>query len=82
MEIKVREVKFDEPKSVQEIERELVEQHEQSLQQQDDPQIMMNETPKEVELREEDVLSYIGKRYNKQINSFDELMSERNSSEV
>lgn len=33
------------------------------------------------ELREEDVLSYIGKRYNKQINSFDELMAERGQAE-
>lgn len=81
MEFKVREVKLDEPKSVQEIERELIEKHEQSLdQQQQEPQIIMD-IPQEVELREEDVLSYIGKRYNKQINSFDELMSERNNSE-
>jgi len=80
MEFKVREVKLDEPKSVQEIERELLEKHEQSLDQQQEPQIIMD-MPQEVELREEDVLSYIGKRYNKQINSFDELMSERNSSE-
>jgi len=33
------------------------------------------------ELSEEKVLSYIGKRYNKQINSFDELMAERQESE-
>ena len=33
------------------------------------------------ELSEEDVLSYIGKRYGKEINSFDELVSERESSE-
>jgi hypothetical protein len=33
------------------------------------------------ELKEEDVLSYIGKRYNKQINSFDELMAERSQAE-
>lgn len=33
------------------------------------------------ELTEEQVLSYIGKRYNKQINSFDELVSERQESE-
>lgn len=32
-------------------------------------------------LKEEDVLSYIGKRYNKQINSFDELMAERGQAE-
>tara|TARA_R100000697_G_scaffold108756_1_gene124190 strand:- start:466 stop:1605 length:1140 start_codon:yes stop_codon:yes gene_type:complete len=33
------------------------------------------------ELSEEDVLSYIRKRYGKEINSFDELVSERESSE-
>ena len=33
------------------------------------------------ELSEEDVLSYIGKRYGKEISSFDELVSERESSE-
>lgn len=33
------------------------------------------------ELTEEQVLSYIGKRYNKQINSFDELVSERQEGE-
>ena len=33
------------------------------------------------ELSEEDVLSYIGKRYGREINSFDELVSERESSE-
>lgn len=39
--------------------------------------------PEQVEddLSEEKVLSFIGKRYNKQINSFDELMSERKESE-
>jgi hypothetical protein len=36
----------------------------------------------EEELSEEKVLSYIGKRYNKQINSFDELMAERQESEA
>ena len=35
----------------------------------------------EDELSEEKVLSYIGKRYNKQINSFDDLMAERKESE-
>jgi hypothetical protein len=37
--------------------------------------------PQESDLKEEDVLSYIGKRYNKQINSFDELMAERGQAE-
>jgi hypothetical protein len=35
----------------------------------------------EVELDEQKVLSFIGKRYNKQISSFDELMAERKESE-
>jgi len=39
------------------------------------------EAKAEDDLTEEKVLSYIGKRYNKQINSFDELISERESAE-
>lgn len=35
-----------------------------------------------VELQEEDVLSYISKRYNKQINSFDELVAERSDEQL
>jgi hypothetical protein len=37
--------------------------------------------PQEEDLSEEKVLSYIGKRYNRQINSFDELMEQRQSNE-
>jgi hypothetical protein len=72
-----------EKKSVQEVEQELIERHEQEVfgsQDQGNVQDIV-QSQQEFELREEDVLSYIGKRYNKQINSFDELMSERNSSE-
>jgi hypothetical protein len=72
-----------EQKSVQEVEQELIERHEQEVfgsQNQGNVQDIV-QSQQEFELREEDVLSYIGKRYNKQINSFDELMSERNSSE-
>jgi hypothetical protein len=72
-----------EQKSVQEVEQELIERHEQEVfgsQDQGNVQDIV-QSQQEFELREEDVLSYIGKRYNKQINSFDELMSERNSSE-
>lgn len=82
----VKLVETGEPKSVQEVERELLEQHEQQLQvqdegfQQQDSEPVIENTP-ELELREEDVLSYIGKRYNKQINSFDELLSERSAAE-
>lgn len=38
--------------------------------------------PQEVELKEEDVLSYIKKRYNKEINSFDELVAEREQEDL
>ena len=43
-------------------------------------EIPVIETP--VELNEEQVLSYIGKRYNKQINSLDELTAERQEAEA
>ena len=76
----VKLVETGEQKSVQEVEKELLEKHEQQFQ--DAPQgIQQPEPQQEIDLREEDVLSYIGKRYNKQINSFDELMSERKSAE-
>jgi hypothetical protein len=90
MEIKVRALDGTEQKSTQEIEKELLEKHEREQQaaaaanqdlppggegdgggQDDEPE----------ELTEEKVLSYIGKRYNKQISSFDELMAERKESE-
>ena len=75
-------------KSVQDTERLLIEkqQAEQAAAEQARAeqaiaeQAAAEEEP--AELKEEDVLSYIGKRYNKQINSFDELMSERNNEEL
>ncbi len=102
MEIKVKAVESPDSKSVQEVEKELLEKHEESLQ---DGEGEANDTGVEEsaegatptpeqeeiqpkgeaqeasELSEEDVLSYIGKRYGKEISSFDELMSERESSE-
>ena len=71
-------------KSVQEVEQELLEKHEQEVYGTEmEPQVQeySSEPQQEIDLREEDVLSYIGKRYNKQISSFDELMAERNSSD-
>jgi hypothetical protein len=85
--LKVRSLDVIEPKSVQEVETELLEKHEQSLSnEQEDLQIpenVVHDTVQnsDLELKEEDVLSYIGKRYNKQINSFDELMAERKENE-
>ncbi len=86
MEIKVRALDSAEPKGVQEVEKELLEKHEQEInaEQVTEPTVTEEaniEQPQVVELKEEDVLSYIGKRYNKQINSFDELMSERSQAE-
>ena len=85
MEFKVRALDT-EPKSVQEIEKVLLEKHEQEMNNETPENVV--EQPQEVipqeqsvDLKEEDVLSYIGKRYNKQINSFDELMAERKESE-
>jgi rubrerythrin len=90
MEIKVRALDAAEEKSVQQVEEELLKKHEQEISGQVEPEIKVNTAalePKETtvepeeELSEEKVLSYIGKRYNKQINSFDDLMAERQESE-
>ena len=91
MEIKVRSLDVIEPKSVQEVEKELLEKHEKELngEIENEPVIdtasidngVQDTPPQEEELSEEKVLSYIGKRYNKQINSFDELMDQRQSNE-
>lgn len=87
MEIKVRALDVVEEKSVQQVEEELLKKHEEEISgvaeeatQVEEPQTEA-EPEAETELSEEQVLSYIGKRYNKQINSFDELVSEREESE-
>jgi hypothetical protein len=99
MEIKVKEVGFTDSKSVQEIERELHEQHERQLNGEEEittePVINTGDmaidndsigtqerVDSEDELSEEKVLSYLGKRYGKEINSFDDLVQERAESEV
>ena len=87
MEIKVRSLDFVEPKSVQEVENELIEKHEQSLESNvdnfssGDGNYTEEPEPAEFNFKDEDVLSYIGKRYNKQINSLDDLVAERKESE-
>ena len=80
MEMKVRSLDIIEPKSVQEVEKQLLEQHEQSLNQEVEVEPVAQATTT-TELKDEDVLSYIGKRYNKQINSLDDLVAERESAE-
>lgn len=109
MELKVRAVDAVEEKSVQEVEQELLDKHEEKLNEtsettEETPQIKMdfaeesvvNDTPKAeeekiedkpesveepAELSEQDVLSYIGKRYGREINSLDELNAAREEAE-
>jgi hypothetical protein len=98
MELKVRAVDAVEEKSVQEVENELLQKHEEKFSEpsessEETSKVEINTTEESVventpeveenpqELSEDDVLSYIGKRYGKEINSFDELMTERKESE-
>lgn len=92
MEFKVRALDTVEQKSVQQVEQELLDKHEKEMSQGDDNgdaagsgagdgSVASGATAK-VELRDEDVLSYIGKRYNKQINSLDDLVAERENAEA
>ena len=86
MELKVRAVDIIEPKSVQEVEQKLLDKHEESLSQDTNqtPDTAISDPapdPIGVDLKDEDVLSYIGKRYNKQINSLDDLVAERKEAE-
>ena len=86
MEIKVKALDGIETKSTQEVEKELLEKHEEQF---EDAKEEVNvveeasqaESTEETSLTDEEVLSYIGKRYGKEINSFDELMAEREASE-
>jgi hypothetical protein len=114
MDIKVREVTDVESKSTQEVEKELLEKHEQEQQQKEETvveeqstqePVAENQTSKEVvaqetevsepeevkeveappvqpsQLNEDEVLSYIGKRYGKEIKSIDDLVNARQESE-
>lgn len=87
MEIKVRSLDVIEPKGVREVENELIEKHEQSLESDannftsGDASVQTESEPAEFNFKDEDVLSYIGKRYNKQINSLDDLVAERKDAE-
>lgn len=94
--IKVKLVEEVDTKGVAEREAELLAKHEKGQEgEQANPDIQpegqapsgdqqqgaSGDQPETNDLKEEDVLAYIGKRYNKQINSFEELMSERQSTE-
>ena len=82
----VKALDIIEPKSVQEVEKDLLDKHEESISQEvnQEPEPEINNPEPEivgVDLKDEDVLSYIGKRYNKQINSLDDLVAERKEAE-
>jgi hypothetical protein len=109
MEIKVKAVDSEEPKSTQQIEAELLQKHEEKYADSDseettvetintsestenetvqaEPVNEINEEAEEIlettstELSEEQVLSYIKKRYDKDISSFDELLAERKAND-
>ena len=84
MEIKVKEVGGTDQKSVQEIERELVENHQEKFNE-GTPQEGVTQPEEVVEepksFGEDDVLSFIKDRYNKEINSIDELFAQREVNE-
>lgn len=83
--IKVRLLDGTEQKSAVQIEQELLDRHEQQQSAEaaavviNDKPISSNEDNFE-DLSEEKVLSFIGKKYNKEIKSFDDLMAERKES--
>ena len=91
MEIKVREVTDVEEKSTQQVEQELLDKHEEQFvdskaEVTETPKVDLEaevETPvaetdtESNELKEEEVLKYIGDRYGREIKSFDDLNQQR-----
>jgi len=93
MELKVKEVKFEEEKSTQEIEAKLLDEHAKKQEAQEvteEPVVEEKENVSDVkeetqtpvsELSDTDVLSYIKERYDKNINSVDELFAQKKENE-
>jgi len=89
-EFKVRAVDFEE-KSVAEIEEQLLKEHEEntgisSTEEETVDKVVVEDTPpvvdpQDIEIDDNKVLSYIGKRYNKEISNLDELFEQRSSNE-
>lgn len=86
MELKVKEVSGPGQKSVQEVETELVEKQEAAVEQKEEAVVEDKPTEEVVEEQptvetpqfgEEEVLSFIKDRYKKEINSVDELFTQR-----
>lgn len=88
MELKVRALDSVQEKSVQEVEQELLDKAEQKqneeVTQEVTQEITQEEQPEQVqapEFGEEDVLSYIRNRYNKEINSVDDLFEQKSAND-
>ena len=87
-EFKVRAVDFEE-KSVAEIEQQLLNDHAEKNGTTEEEVVdtvvvdtpIIEETPQEIEIDDNRVLSYIGKRYNKEIANLDELFEQRSNNE-
>lgn len=77
-EFTVKAVDFEE-KSIQEIEEKLLEQHEESSKQaaDDNNDIVLDDTPKPIEIQENDVLSFIKEKYNKEVNDIGSLFEQQ-----
>ena len=90
MEIKVKEVGVIDSKSVQEVEKELLEKHEESLNEEVASEVVPEETKSaepEVEIQkenltEESVLSFIKNKYGRDISSLDELTAAKESEDM
>ena len=86
MEIKVKALDGVEQKSVQEVEADLLEKHEEEVNPQvDNSQEEVNlqvDKAEPSELSEEDVLSFIKNRYNKDVTSVEDLFQKREESEA
>ena len=90
MDFKVREVSSEEQKSVQEVEEQLLDQAAQEQEPQATEEVVQ-ETAEEVvqeeqqaeesAFGEEDVLSFIRERYNKEVSSIDDLFTQQEQSE-
>jgi len=76
MSIIVKEVSGEEEKSIQEREAEVLQKHEEKVaEEQETPETIKEEAPQGVELKDEDVLSYIKSKYNKEVSSLDDFLT-------
>ena len=80
MEFKVREVEGGEEKSLAQREQEVLDQHEKQ-QEETVVEDTQEQTSQEDTLTDDRVLEFLGNRYGRKINSFDELMTERDTQE-